>query len=541
MAITKIRLEQVQDEIGKFGKAAIPANYNTSEAEDLKGLLNQLQKTFQDRFGADAIANEGIYASSLKGQIAEFSEGQAASATIKNLGGSLALLSSGNTTVDAADITITASGAVSESGASFTGDYTGAVSIDADAASHFKASAGDVTIESEAANLVLSANSAVDMNGASLDADFSGAASIVAGANSEFKVTGQLNMSASGEMWIQGDSLNVDSHGAASIVAGADSEFKVTGSLHNSASLDMTASVGRNYKVAAAADINMTAASGMLQVQSQQNAMIQSFAGTMQIIGSGETRVQSNMGELILSGNLDATLKSHTAKVMLSASSDVELKAQTGDVKIDGKDLIENLTGAWMLDAATFDVDFSGAGHIIAVGAMDLAAASLELSASVDFIRFDDAYKGPASLAGYTDGIKLAAASQDWTDFENAFGEVSLLKAITLAAAGGTPDAADYVLYINDTLAADAALSTATVTGSSVKYTDSAATSPYSPAAIDVATYSEEEAVRNVRIYVNGQRLVPGSDYSINYSSETVDPKIQFALEAGDVVLVEVG
>lgn len=60
------------------------------------------------------------------------------------------------------------------------------------------------------------------------------------------------------------------------------------------------------------------------------------------------------------------------------------------------------------------------------------AASTLKLEGGGS-VRFTDTYE-PAGWS--LDGIALSDAAQEWTDFETAFGEVSLMKAITLAAAG---------------------------------------------------------------------------------------------------------
>lgn len=144
----------------------------------------------------------------------------------------------------------------------------------------------------------------------------------------------------------------------------------------------------------------------------------------------------------------------------------------------------------------------------------------LRLKGSGAGLHMIDAY---AEAGGWSDidGIKLAAAAADWANFEAAYGEVSLLAAITQAGGGaGT-------LQKRTVEVGAAGIST----GAAV------------PLNLDLTALTVDEAQERVDIYVNGQLMSSGSEVSGNgdYALESPNDAnttvtFQFDLVNEDVV-----
>lgn len=148
------------------------------------------------------------------------------------------------------------------------------------------------------------------------------------------------------------------------------------------------------------------------------------------------------------------------------------------------------------------------------------AGQELQLKGSGAGLHLVDAY---AEAGGWSDvdGIKLAASVADWANFEAAYGEVSLLNAITQAGGGaGT-------------------LQKRTV---EVGAAGIAAGNPVA-LNLDLSAISTDDAQERVDIYVNGQLMTSGSEVSGNgdYSLESpidanTSATFQFDLVLDDVV-----
>jgi hypothetical protein len=496
MAITKLRLQQIQDEVADFAKASIPANH-AADPETLHGMLQNLQKTIEMRFGADAIHADGIYKNADIGKIAEFGSGVTADASIKHLGtgklilsgaGSMDLTADGAQTIAAASQDIDVVGAIAENAGSLTAVYGAASSI--------STSAGD---------LDLLAAGVMDVDGAGVEIDSSVAAHVKAAG-------GALVLSSSAQASVEGATLLLDSEGAAT--------FDIEGALTETAASLSAVYVGAmNLEAGAASELKTTAG----------DLRIDAFAG---LSGSGEN-------------------------VWLSASAAMENKAgyysvlSASDIEMTAVNKTEALSGAWTVDAVSFDADFTAASHLIAAGAgatMEVAGASLELSASADFIRLDDAFRADASLPAYYDnGIKLADSASDWTSFEAAFGNKSILKAISEAAAGSATAARFIgVVGANGVSLGDQCMKSTDVTWT--KGTASAVQASYTSASYAVGSeYTAAELDFACEVYVNGQKLVQTADFRITDGAATpgdyngagtMDIEFTFDLEEADVVEV---
>ena len=149
------------------------------------------------------------------------------------------------------------------------------------------------------------------------------------------------------------------------------------------------------------------------------------------------------------------------------------------------------------------------------------AGERLKLHGS-DLLKLTDKHRDLSSWSD-VDGISLAAAPADWTNFDTAFGEVSLLAAIT-AARGG---------------AASIGKKTLEITGSGFPTTP---TTPV-PLGANVTDIPEDDHIERIDVFVNGQLLLSGSpdgsapkDYFIVGPIADLSASFRFPLVADDVV-----
>jgi hypothetical protein len=174
----------------------------------------------------------------------------------------------GDLDLDGATVHVDSSGQMDlASGAALNVDAVGAVSIGAGASSDFTVT-GD---------LDLSASADLDLDGATVHVDSSGQMDIASGADINMSAVGDLDLDgatvhvdSSGQMDLaSGAALNVDAVGAVSIGAGASSDFTVTGDLDLSASgnldldgasVDIDASGAFSIDGAAASNVSVTGA-----------------------------------------------------------------------------------------------------------------------------------------------------------------------------------------------------------------------------------------------------------------------------------------
>jgi hypothetical protein len=279
------------------------------------------------------------------------------------------------------------------------------------------------------------------------------------------------------------------------------------------------------------------------------NVEVHAFAD-VNVLGATKTETISG-AKTLNAGTLTETV---TGASVLSYAAVTE--TMSGAHSETGLEYAGSFSGAngYTLSAAAGEIGMSAgqAFRILAGQEVEAEGSFVHLSASTSFVRMNDKFRleattlaqNPMDPASYQDGIKLAAKAEDWRDFEATFGEVSLLEAIRTAALGGTSTAADYKIAIaSNTIAANTKLSLWGESGQ--KFDDLGVGQTAGVVAINAPLpctgYSVNEAERNVRIFVNGQRLVIGEDYDLNFSNGTVDPQIKWDLELNDNVMIEIG
>ena len=154
---------------------------------------------------------------------------------------------------------------------------------------------------------------------------------------------------------------------------------------------------------------------------------------------------------------------------------------------------------------------------------LSAAATQLKLAAG-GRLAFTDTYE-PAGWS--LDGIALSDAAAEWTAFEAEFGEVSLMKAITMAAAGGG------IRKVHATVTANLA---ANVNVSGPLGDNNLDT--------DLGDLSKGDFIQDYDIYVNGAYNRPGADSSANHdvypgtSLLAGQLRFEYKLKSGDEVAV---
>jgi hypothetical protein len=540
MAITKLRLQQIQDEVADFGAANL-ANHNAAP-DTLHDIMKNLTRNLKRRFGTEGVNGiENYYGQeAAHGTLAHYASGEAVDLLIKHEAAAqkIAMESAGAISADAAgligltstggnveadanksftavagekvelsagteltasadthmlisvggDQAVSVTGNISEAAVEFLGDYTGKFEIFGDAASAIMTSVGNINIEAEAASVILSASATLDGNATDIDLDASDSASIVAGGTGEFKADGLLLSSSLG--------ANLEAHAVIVVKAGSivdmDAEALDADFLQ---AMNMTSNASSKFEVlGATSDFNLEAGQDLSAIAGRDIQM----AATADLSASAAgIWVEATAGGLQLSG------------AAWIAASDSTLEATSSDEML-----------------------------------LKSTASFIDISAEGSFLRFDDSYRAAATLdAYYADGIKLAENASDWEDWQAAFGNKPLLKAISEAAAG-SEYSARFVGVVTAAVAADTeALSSASI--SFTKYT-AGATAAYTAGAHTVADYTAAEMDYAVEVYVNGQRLAQTTDFEVMDGSgvafadagTSMDVQIKFALEVDDRVEV---
>lgn len=202
-----------------------------------------------------------------------------------------------------------------------------------------------------------------------------------------------------------------------------------------------------------------------------------------------------------------------------------------GDVDIFDVNAVTND----FLNGASFDTGAAGttinvgvtANQIDSGGTLDLvtAAASQLKMASGGRLAFTDQYE-PAGWS--LDGIALSDSAQEWTDFETAFGEVSLLSAIKTAYESAHRRRVFSVVSVAN-IAAN---------------TDASGPSDDNNLDADLGDLSGGTFVDDYDVFLNGELLRPGADAAANHdyypgtSLANGQLKFEFVLKINDVLCV---
>lgn len=208
------------------------------------------------------------------------------------------------------------------------------------------------------------------------------------------------------------------------------------------------------------------------------------------------------------------------------AGDEIEINIDTLDVN---NALIADFLNGVRVDSGGTAIDIGDvAGTISSAGLLTLAsggAANLTLNAAGEFA-FIDTNKSGSTYAGQ---LKLSDTSTEWSDYETAFGEVSLLRAIYLAKTAGAFD--KFVAVVTTNVNEDV-----NVTG--------AGGTPNLDATL--GDYSTKSFVADVNIFVNGVLMRNGANAAANHdvypgtSAANGDLMFEFKLKLNDVITMHI-
>ena len=427
-----------------------------------------------------------------------------------------------------ADLTITHSGTGGTLAAA-----SGQVDITAGAASVFKTTAGDLTIDSDAGRVILTGSSGPDSVLVQSELTVTGDA-VFAGDLTVNGTTSTINSTvvSIGDNLMEmanANSANVKDLGwyalyndgvakkAGIYYDASESEFRLASELGSE-----TGGVLANpteYGVLRALDVH---AEGTLDV-----------AGISTFTGAIDANSTSNFqGEMVLQANIvvgtNAAINGDID--IMNSATDLDLKDNTAaalDITEDGNSYLkfDTTNGSEMITASKYfafggpvdinsNLDFDGT-------TFDVAASGLvALRSSGGAVKLADQYRAGSSWSD-ADGIALATNSASWSNFETTYGEISLLDAIVIANsdAGGTVQKKSLEIGSGGLTA----------------------TNPTVGLDIDLDAINFTDMSRRVDVFVNGQLMLSGAagqkDYELDVTSlSAVECIFTFNLLEDDVV-----
>jgi len=299
--------------------------------------------------------------------------GAASNFTVAGAGLTLATTGSGNVTLtSAAVLDINA-------GSSVTIDSTaGGVSIDATDGCNFSSSAGNMTIASGGANtLILSGGVEVDITSASVDINATGGVSIDGATFSIDATTGSnlsMNANSAGFQNLSIDALNAGA-GNANLAITVKTEADITASIldFNASSSATMTTTGGNTTIQTTTSGNVVLDSvGLLDVDADTGINIDSTGGGFSVDVAGASNITTTSGNLTLHAN------SAGADLLLNATDVVSVTSATFDVNVTSA-TIDAVGGGYSLDAnASSNVSTTSANLTISTifsGSLLLASA----------------------------------------------------------------------------------------------------------------------------------------------------------------------
>lgn len=522
--ISKLRLGQAHSELGDFAtNAPIPVAHN-SNAATLHELLQNLAVNMEARFGAKqsggATINNQYAAAHEEGVISWFDKAGVGS-YIKN---------------DQDKISLEAKTHLSGSGDLI--HFTAKSYYDVDAENIKQVAAIDFKYSGAETSTVEVTSAGHDLR---LEA--------VQNGDMDIKMLASAEISGSAQLFRMDASQKID----------MDSKGPVEVNAATSAWMIADAGVARFESLQS--DVEIQAVAGQLNIDA---ASKDENIGGAEVILVGGARTETVAGPMTLAYNntvnetvggkytismpeLDKTVNGLSTLTLgdITETSGVHSLAGTSFLGTysgaAGYDLSATAGPMALASAGQMDVSSNDKMFFLSLDEAHMAGSETFLSASVSNLKFDDAYRAGKNISGtYVDGIKLAKDPQTWSDFEDTFGEVSLLEAIRTAALGGTPDAADYVFKVavgGDKTVAEA---------SAEKYTNGGnsqiAQAILSGIALPCTDLDADEIARSCAVFLNGQKLALAEDYTLDTSvANVVKVAIDFDLEIGDIVVIEIG
>ena len=195
-------------------------------------------------------------------------------------------------------------------------------------------------------------------------------------------------------------------------------------------------------------------------------------------------------------------------------TSQVNIRSDVDEFDVDAA-VNDFLQGVTMDSGGTaIDIGVTTAGAVTSAGTLQLVSTSADLDLVAGaLLTFTDQYQAGS---GYTTDLVLSDSSQEWDDFETAFGEVSILDAIVQAYDADQRHRA--VAEVTTNIAANTLIEGANGPGSA-------------NISADLLDYRNVTFVDDVEIFINGQLMRNGVDAAANndvYPSATATPDQQY-------------
>ena len=311
-----------------------------------------------------------------------------------------------------------------------------------------------------------------------------------------------------------------------------------------------------------------TAANSTINVSSQGKALLKSIANTSTVDpstpGSAALAVHAVAGGVGIESEMadGMAIVLNASQGGIQAYSNIATSWDLAD-SADGNEeasLYLEASGAVYLASTASDAEngsmlFKAGGAATTAGTVEALNASYgsdelatvidELASATqpDLMCFDDANRSGWS---FKDGIPLSLHSGDWTDFEDAFGEVSLLRALVLSGAGASDafyheiEIATAVSSGDDVYSGTLADDLANTNNGDIIISDNEELIVTAVPTISSSTDLAELKDR-VEVYVNGQRMAlrGDCDVTIDAGNSAFELAFDFDLEIGDVIVVK--
>jgi len=372
------------------------------------------------------------------------------------------------------------------------------------------------------------------------------------------------------DLYLAGAAMVQSLSASAGAKISGDLDVNSTADFQGAVNLQSTLAVGGLATLSAGLTVNTTVADFNAGITANEIKIDSDVAQRLYIVGaSGEIKDESKLtfdgselyvdgafeavgaavvgGDLTVSGVSSLAAVTSSAGLKLAGDLDVNSSADIqgalnlqSTLTVAGVSSFASMTGSAGLKlAGDLDVnssaDFQGAVNLQSTldvaGAVDFAStlvvggvltleaapvtgsAGFKLKAGGE-IKLADSYTAGSNWSD-AEGIKLAASSAEWSAFEAAFGgEVSLLAAITAAAAGGDA-AGKWTTAIASNQAANANI---TVSG------------------FDYSLVDAGQRAARIDVFLNGQMMLVTEDYVLGAANDQV--AFTFALKKDDVVAV---
>ena len=517
MAIkSRLRLNQINDEVEDFAVASVSFADASSASADFHQVMMNIAQMIENRFGLEQTAGTQANVFNVAhdlGRVAHFGSGVAADLIIRHeaANNGIDIDSAENIEIDAAaalsmnagaasDLTVTAGGLTILS----TGDAA-SFTVASDAAGE------DLTIEltgsNDASVLIKSAGTGADA--ISLESSAGG-----------IKVGSTLAASQSIDIGESAQNRLLMTRGAGA----AQNTVKLLSlgtSVYDPGNTDAAVQLESGGSIALVSSNTSTmsavvASSGGFQAYAQGSGAQNWALSTTAIAAGQEAMMFLESSSDIWMGSSSST--GGEGNMVMEAGGGARTSAELAT-------LVTNAEAALAGSGRTYGV--SSLQDVIDMVYADVGTAGTD---TVDCLWLNDANRSGWSV---NSGIPLSFVQEDWTEFESAYGEVSLLRGIIKAGVGASDKFYFEATVADPILEADGNIFT---TMSDVSVVDETGAAVNAAPTID-ATTSLAELQDRIEVYVNGQRMALNGDCTPTIVSGALSLAFDFDLEIGDVII----